>query len=213
MGPTWSASLASTAAAVLGLLGGSRLLTRGLAELGTFPPTRAARWAGRITSAVAGIVAVLATHHARSWWLLPALLVWAYTLAAAATCDGLTQRIPTPLVRQGGLVTAALLVVASAVAGEWRWVAHAGVSAFAAGLVLLFCWRFAGAGFGDVRLAILGGLGLVDATRLGLTVAIGTFIVLTLTQATVVLARGGTRHSTFPYGPALAIAFAIAATV
>ena len=73
------------------------------------------------------------------------------------------------------------------------------------------CWRFASAGFGDVRLAVLGGLGLVNPTHRGLVFAVAAFIIITLSQATVVLARGGNRRTHFPFGPAIAIAFAVAA--
>jgi prepilin signal peptidase PulO-like enzyme (type II secretory pathway) len=38
-------------------------------------------------------------------------------------------------------------------------------------------------------------------------------ILITVTQATVTLARGGNRHTTFPYGPAIAAAFVLAAVV
>ena len=81
-------------------------------------------------------------------------------------------------------------------------------------LQLLVCWRFAGAGFGDVRLAVLGGLGIVHPTHVGLVVvAVAAFILITVTQATVTLARGGNRHTTFPYGPAIAAAIVVAAVV
>ena len=44
-----------------------------------------------------------------------------------------------------------------------------------------------------------------------LAFTLAAFILITVTQATVTLARGGTRHSTFPYGPAIATAFLFAA--
>jgi leader peptidase (prepilin peptidase)/N-methyltransferase len=144
---------------------------------------------------------------------LPALLVWAYTLAAAATCDAAIQRIPSPLVRQGGFATAILLVLACVATAHWQWAVLAAICATGAGLILLFCWHFAGAGFGDVRLAVLGGLGLINPTHRGLTFAVAVFIAITLSQATFVLAHGGNRRSQFPYGPALALAFAVAACV
>ena len=80
----------------------------------------------------------------------------------------------------------------------------------------MVCWRFAGAGFGDVRLAVLSGLrglGIVHPTHLGLVVAVAALILITVTQATVTLARGGNRHTTFPYGPAIAAALVVAAVV
>jgi leader peptidase (prepilin peptidase)/N-methyltransferase len=110
-------------------------------------------------------------------------------------------------------VTCALLTVGLAVQGDWTGLVISGVAAVAAGLTLLLCWRFAGAGFGDVRLATLGGLGLGHATHRGLLVALAAFAMITVTQAVIILMRGGNRHSTFPYGPALAIGFLLATSV
>ena len=211
MSITWQLWTAAAAAAGGGA-GGQMLVDHGLGHLDS-SSTRPVRVAARLSVGAAGVVAALASRHTGSWWLLPALLVWAYSLAAAATCDAVTQRIPTPLVRQGGAATALLILLACVVTTHWRWAVLAAISAAAAGVILLICWRFAGAGFGDVRLAVLGGLGLVDPTHRGLALAVAAFIVLTLSQATVVLARGGSRRSQFPYGPAIAIAFAIAAFV
>jgi len=206
-------STASVATAAVGALIDGELVERGLAQLEVTGSTAIKR-VGRVTGALGGIAAVFAAWQAGSWWLLPALLVWAYVLAAAATCDAATQRIPTPLVRQGTAAVAVLVVLASsAAAGQWRWAALAAVCAGAAGVILAVCWRVAGAGFGDVRLAVLGGLGMVHPTHLGLVVAVAAFILITVTQATVTLARGGNRHTTFPYGPAIAAAFVVAAVL
>jgi leader peptidase (prepilin peptidase)/N-methyltransferase len=208
----WELSTASVATATVGALIGGELVERGLAQLEVTGSTAIKR-VGRVTGAFGGIAAALAAWQAGSWWLLPALLVWAYVLAAAATCDAATQRIPTPLVRQGTAAVAVLVVLASAAAGQWQWAALAAVCAGTAGVILAVCWRFAGAGLGDVRLAVLGGLGVVHPTHLGLVVAVAAFILITVTQATVTLARGGNRHTTFPYGPAIAAAFVVAAVV
>lgn len=205
-------STAVVATAAVGALIGGELVERGLAQLEVTGSTAIKR-VGRVTGALGGIAAALAAWQAGSWWLLPALLVWTCLLAAAATCDAATQRIPTPLVRQGAAAVAVLVVLASAAAGQWRWAALAAVCAGTAGVILAVCWRVAGAGFGDVRLAVLGGLGLVHPTHLGLVVAVAAFILITVTQATVTLARGGNRHTTFPYGPAIAAAFVVAAVV
>jgi leader peptidase (prepilin peptidase) / N-methyltransferase len=78
---------------------------------------------------------------------------------------------------------------------------------------VLLCWRFAGAGFGDVRLATLGGLGLGHATHRGLLMALAAFTLITVTQAVVTLMRGGDRRSTIPYGPALAVGFLLSAAL
>ena len=208
----WAVGLAATGAAAVGVAAGQLLVARGLAQLGQ-PSTRSAGRAGRAAAALGGAGSVLLVCHVDSWWLLPAALVWAYTLASAATCDKLTQRIPTPLVRQGGLATAALLGLAAVATGHGWWAASAAISATVAGVVVLIGWRFAGAGFGDVRLAVLGGLGLVAPTHRGLLAAVGVFVLITFAQASFVLLRGGTRRSTLPFGPAIAIACAIAATL
>jgi leader peptidase (prepilin peptidase)/N-methyltransferase len=212
MSTTWQLWTAAAAAAVAGVAGGQPLVDHGLRHLDS-SSTLSARLAARVSVGAAGVVAVIASRHAGSWWLLPALLVWAYTLAAAATCDAVTQRIPTPLVRQGGAATACLVLLACAATTHWRWALLAAISAAAGGAILLVCWRFAGAGFGDVRLAVLGGLGLVHPTHQGLVAALAAFVVITLSQATTILARGANRRTQFPYGPAIAIAFAVAACV
>ena len=203
-------AIAAGAAALLGVLVGGELVVRGLAQL-EVAARRRARVTGAATGLIAGAGAVLAARHTGSWWLLPAALVWAFGLAATATCDAMTQRVPTPLVRRSGLLTAVLVLGASAGAGQWRWSAAAAFAAVAAGTVFWFCWRFLGAGYGDVRMAILGGVGLANPTSAGIAAAIAAFVVITLGQAVVTLARGGNRQTLFPYGPAIAAAFVVAA--
>jgi leader peptidase (prepilin peptidase)/N-methyltransferase len=60
---------------------------------------------------------------------------------------------------------------------------------------------------------VLGGLGLGHVDRMSLVVGVVAFTVITLTAAAVCLARGGSRHDTIPYGPALATGFLLAAAV
>ena len=110
-------------------------------------------------------------------------------------------------------MTSALLTIGLGVQNDWPGLVISGIAAVASGLTLLLCWRFAGAGFGDVRLATLGGLGLGHATHRGLLVALIAFALITMTQAAITLMRGGSRGSTFPYGPALAVGFLLAASV
>ncbi|WAX58490.1 hypothetical protein M6B22_06930 [Jatrophihabitans cynanchi] len=111
------------------------------------------------------------------------------------------------------MITAVLVLAASAAAGHWKWIGSAVAVSLAAGLIFGFFWRFLGVGFGDVRLAILGGLGLAHPTRVGFLVGFGAFVLITLLQAVITLARGGNRRSLFPYGPAIAMAFLLAAAV
>jgi leader peptidase (prepilin peptidase) / N-methyltransferase len=201
-------------AALIGTVTTPVLAARGLAQLSRQEAaSRGVRLAGGLGGGVAGAAAIATAHRAGTWWLLPALLVWGCALVAAACCDAVTQRIPTPLVRQAGVATCALLTVGAAVHGHWPGLVISGVASVVSGLTLLLCWRFAGAGFGDVRLATLGGLGLGHATHRGLLVALAAFALITATQAMITLMRRGNRRSTFPYGPALAIGFLLAASL
>lgn len=210
MNGTW---VAWGAGALIGAAATPRLTRYGLAQLARIDADRPCLvLASAVAGGGAGAAAIMASSRAETWWLVPALLVWGCTLVAAASCDAVTQRIPTPLVRQAAVGTGVLLTVGFAVHGDWRGLLISGLSAAAAGAVLLLCWRFAGAGFGDVRLAVLGGLGLGHATHRGLLLALAAFSLITVTQAVVTLLRGGDRRSTFPYGPALAAGFLLAAT-
>jgi leader peptidase (prepilin peptidase) / N-methyltransferase len=201
-------------AALIGTVTTPVLAARGLAQLARREAaSRGLRLAGALGGGAAGAAAIATSHRAGSWWLLPALLVWGCALVAAACCDAVTQRIPTPLVRQAGGVTCVLLTIGLAVQSDWTGLVISGVAAVVSGLTLLLCWRFAGAGFGDVRLATLGGLGLGHATFRGLLVAVAAFCVIILVQAIANLTRGGNRHSRLPFGPALAAAFLLAAAL
>src|SRR3954453_3717829 len=205
---------AGVAAALIGTVTTPVLAARGLAQLARQDAaSRGLRLAGALGGGAAGAAAIATSHRTGTWWLLPALLVWGCALVAAACCDAVTQRVPTPLVRQAGVVTCALLAVGLAVQGDWPGLVISGVAAVASGLTLVLCWRFAGAGFGDVRLATLGGLGLGHATHRGLLVALIAFCVIILVQAIATLTRGGNRHSRLPFGPALAAAFLLAAAL
>ncbi|TQN43754.1 leader peptidase (prepilin peptidase)/N-methyltransferase [Blastococcus colisei] len=212
MNGTWM--VASVAGALFGAAATPRLTTHGLAQLARIDAVRPGlAMASAAAGGGAGAAAIVTSHRAGTWWLVPALLVWGCALVAAASCDAVTQRIPTPLVRQAAVVTGVLLTVGFAMHGDWRGLFFSGLAAVAAGVVLLLCWRFAGAGFGDVRLAMLGGLGLGHATHHGLLLALAAFTLITVTQAVITLMRGGGRQSTFPYGPALAAGFLLAATL
>jgi leader peptidase (prepilin peptidase) / N-methyltransferase len=201
------------AAAVTGAVATPVLTARGLAHLARQDALSGGlRLAGVFGGGAAGVAAMATSHRTGIWWLAPALLIWGSALVAAASCDAVTQRIPTPVVRQAGIVTCALLTVGAAVHGDWPGLVISAVAAVTSGLTLLLCWRFAGAGFGDVRLATLGGLGLGHATDRGLLLALAAFTLITVTQAVITLVRGGHRRSTFPYGPALAVGFLVAAT-
>jgi leader peptidase (prepilin peptidase)/N-methyltransferase len=212
MGDIWLG--AAVAGALIGAVVTSLATDRGLAQLARVDASsNGLRLASALGGAAAATAVIMTSQRAGHWLLLPALLVWASALVAAACCDAVTQRVPTPLVRQAGVGTCVLLTVALALYGDWRGLLISAIAAMASGLTLLLCWRFAGAGFGDVRLATLGGLGLGHATHRSLLVALAGFALIIGVQAVITLARGEDRWSTFPCGPALAIGFLLAATL
>lgn len=176
-----------------------------------------ASWTLWLTSSLAGglagAAAVATWHRTGSWQLAPILLIWGCALVAAASCDAVTQRLPTALIRQAGVSTSSLLIVGLAARGDWGGLLLSGVGAMVAGFTMLLCWRLAGAGFGDVRLAVLGGLGLGHATPGGLLLGLAAFGAVAAVQVGVALARGGNRHTLIPYGPALTAGFICAATL
>jgi leader peptidase (prepilin peptidase)/N-methyltransferase len=84
--------------------------------------------------------------------------------------------------------------------------------AFPAGNLVLVCWHLAEAGLGDVRLAVLGGLGLGHTSTRGLLLGLAGFVLIIVAQVVATLLSGGDRRTTFPIGPALAAGFLMAAT-
>lgn len=165
-----------------------------------------ALWGGAAVAAAA-----LAAHHAGSaWWLLP-FVAWALTLAAAAACDVETQRIPTRIVGPGALVIAALIVVAGIATHDWHIPIGALIGCVSAGAIVAIGWRFAGIGFGDVRLAAVGGLGLGHATSRAIEVGLFGFALVSLAGAVWTFLRTRDRKASFAYGPALVVGFLLAA--
>lgn len=203
---------ATVCAALLGAVITPALTAKGMRQLAE--PTNSGALlvaASAIVGAAGATAAAQAARHAGSaWWLTP-LVTWAITLVAAAACDARIQRIPTPLLRAGGLITAGLVFVAGLVTHDWRALLVTLIACGAAGTILRICWRFAGAGFGDVRLATAGGLGLGHTNRTALLLAVLAFAVLSLAQATWTYARSRDRTARFAYGPALVIGFLVAA--
>jgi len=206
--------IATICAALVGAVVTPALTAKGLHQLAALTQNR-----GRLVtaSAIAGaageVAAAQASRHAGSPWWLPALGVWALTLVAAAACDARTQRIPTPLLRTGALLTAGLLALAGLVTHDGRTLLVTVVACAAAGTILGICWRFAGAGFGDVRLATAGGLGLGHTTHRALVLAVLALGLVSLAQATWTYARSRNPKAHFAYGPSLVVGFLVAAAV
>jgi leader peptidase (prepilin peptidase)/N-methyltransferase len=205
--------VATICAAVLGAAVAPVLVASGLRQLEEpYRRSTATLAATSFVGAAAAAAAVQASRRLDSgWWWLPALLTWALTVATTANCDGLTQRIPTPLLRTGGAVSAALIVGAGMVTQDWRGLLVTLIASAAAGAILALCWKFAGAGFGDVRLATVGGIGLGHTTHRNLALALLALMALTMIQAIWTYIRTRDRKAHFAYGPGLVVGFLIAA--
>ncbi|MCO7218604.1 peptidase [Klenkia sp. PcliD-1-E] len=147
------------------------------------------------------------------WALLPAYVLWTCALVALAMCDGLTQRIPTPLIRRSIVVVCLALIAGAGSAGHWTLLLAAAAWIIASAAALLLAWRFAGAGFGDVRLAVLGGVGLGFATPTSLLIGLGAWAAVTAGQAVTASARDGSLRTRVALGPGLATAFLVAACI
>ena len=108
------------------------------------------------------------------------------------------------------MATSVLLVVGLCLHQDWHGLLTERRRFRDLGMVLWVCWRFAGVGYGDVRLATLGGLGLGHATVHGGVIAVTVLCAIISAQAVLTLTRGGNRHTTIPLGPALGAGFLLA---
>lgn len=189
------------------------LAGRGLRHLGESESNRPAlRIVGAAIGALVGAATTLAALRVGNVLLAVPLVAWGAAVVAASCCDALTQRIPTALVRQAIVTIGVALTCVLSLAGAWDALLLSVLAAAAAGGVALLCWRFADAGYGDVRLAVLGGLGLGHTSASGLLLALAVVVLIIAAQAVATLAMGGDRRMRFPLGPALATGFIVAAT-
>ncbi|WP_138757704.1 peptidase [Modestobacter altitudinis] len=166
---------------------------------------------GAGVGALVGAATTLAALRMGSAWLAAPLVLWGAALVAASCCDAVSQRVPTALVRQAIITTGVLLTCVLSFRGDWDGLLMSVVAAAAAGSVALLCWRFADVGFGDVRLAVLGGLGLGHATHRGLLIAVIAMALVVSMQATITVRRGGSLKTPIAFGPILSVGFLIAA--
>lgn len=136
--------------------------------------------------------------------MLPALLYWAAIGIALTLIDLDHHRLPNAIVLPSYVVTAALLLFASIVSGDYGRLVSAAV-----GCVALFAlyWILAvaypgGMGFGDVKLAgalgmLLGWLGWAPL----IVGAFSAFLLGGLIGAVLMAGRRATRKSRIPFGP------------
>jgi leader peptidase (prepilin peptidase)/N-methyltransferase len=112
----------------------------------------------------------------------------------------------------GAVILIPALIIAAGASHDWRALGQTAAICGTFSVLLMICWRFAGLGFGDVRLGAFGTLGLGHATHHSIVIALGLFASISVALALWTLARTHDRHATLPYGPALAAALLIAAT-
>lgn len=136
--------------------------------------------------------------------LLPALLYWAAVGIALTLIDIDHHRLPNAIVLPSYLVTAALLLLASILTGDYGRLVTAAIGCLA--LYLLY-WVLAiaypgGMGFGDVKLAgvlgmLLGWLGWAPLIVGGFS----AFVLGGVLGAVLMIGRRATRKSRIPFGP------------
>lgn len=136
--------------------------------------------------------------------VLPAALVLAAISIALAAIDLDTRRLPNAIVLPAYPVLAVLLVLASALGGDWSALARAGIGGAALWSLyfLVMVAKPGGMGFGDVKLAgLLGGvLGWFGWGSL-VVGAFAAFLVGGLFSVVLMLAGRAGRKSAIPFGP------------
>lgn len=156
---------------------------------------------------------------AASWWLVaarvaepagwvavPAYLLLVVVGVGCAWVDLDVHRIPDGLLRPGGVLVAALLVVATVATGHWTRLATAAVAGVAAYLAffLLALPAWGGPAYGDVKLAAVlsAALGWLSPWLALLGVVAG-FVVSGVVVTALLLARRVGLRTPVAFGPGL----------
>lgn len=136
--------------------------------------------------------------------MLPALLYWAAVSIALALIDLDHHRLPNAIVLPSYIVTAALLLLASVLTGDYGKLVSAAIGLIAlGGLYWVLAVAYPGGmGFGDVKLAgvlgmLLGWLGWAHLIVGGFS----AFLLGGLFGLMLLAARRATRKSRVPFGP------------
>jgi leader peptidase (prepilin peptidase)/N-methyltransferase len=127
-------------------------------------------------------------------------------LVAMSVVDLRVGLVPRRFVYPTVVLTAAGLLAASAVEGQWRALEHAAIGGAVAFFGFFAIWWVypKGLGFGDVRLAGLIGLALGWLGLLHLYIGLlFAFVLGALFGLAVMALRGGGRKTRFAFGPAL----------
>jgi leader peptidase (prepilin peptidase) / N-methyltransferase len=166
-----------------------------------------------LVEALTAILFALAAVRFGRNWVLPAYLVLLAGLLALACTDLELFLLPKRIVYPTLIMVSALLVLAAAGTGEWhRLVESAGCGAVAFGL--FFTINFINArwmAFGDVRLALLIGVGLgwlgPATTLLGFFLG---FVLGAIVGVFLILTKRISRQAPVPFGVFLAAGAALA---
>ena len=139
---------------------------------------------------------------------IAAVATFVAVLAVATAIDLRERRIPNALTYPGTLVAIALAGVTAGVSGLFE--ASAGM--LVAGGVMFIVWLLGrgGLGMGDVKLSAFVGAA-VGPTMIPIYLVVGSG--LGALAGVALLLRGRDRHSTFAYGPYLAIGATVAIIV
>lgn len=139
-----------------------------------------------------------------SLWLVPAFLVFIWTMILLTITDLDTKLIPNRILAPATAIGVALLVAGHFVQGSGGDLVDAvigGAAYFSALLVLALLVR-GGLGFGDVKLAFLIGV-FTGYLSLGhvLVTGIGAFLIGGLVAAFLLITRKSGRKDAIPFGP------------
>lgn len=190
-----------------GAVGGAAGTHVGLRRLDPSVPSFTPMSFGAAIGLAAGVAAWRATERGPALIDLLGLLIGGAALAAAATCDLVTLRVPTGLVRQASVAALLLHLAAAVGSGTPRLAVVPIIAAVMIGGLLAFLSRLAGTGMGDVRLGLLGALGLSTARPVGLIVGLCTTLLVAAGLASRARRRQAGRYA---LGPALALGMLLA---
>lgn len=159
----------------------------------------------------AAVTALLLHRHLGA--ALPAYLYFVAIGVALTMIDLDHRRLPNQIVLPSYPVLVVLLVIASAVRGEWGDLARAG-----AGAAMLLAFYFllvlaypAGMGVGDLKLSGLLGLVLGYLSWTALVVGgFGSFLLGTVGAVALLARRRANRKTAIPFGPFMIIATGVA---
>lgn len=170
-----------------------------------------AHWQSRLALVTAALCAAVAWRIGFTWEL-PAFLALPVFGVLLAVIDLRTRLLPNALLAPFAATAAVLLVPALVASGLAATVGTIlGCTAMFALYLVLAVVRKDQLGMGDVKLAaVLGLLAGYAGYTVWVVTALGGFVIGGAAAVWIVVARGGSRHSLLPFGPAMVAAALIA---